>query len=481
MATAPRHPVPVPAVLPEPLRGARGRRTAEIGVLVARHVAPVAARRLVGQRVSPAESARPLRLVFESLGATFVKLGQLVASSPGVFGDEVANEFRSCLDQGPAVPFPAVRAVVERTIGRTLEDAFAAFDPQPIGRASIAVVHAATLRDGRRVAVKVLRPAIAATVATDLACMEPLLVLLARLGVPETGQLLRLLTGFREQIAEELDLRNEAGFMTYYRGLLEHVELPRVVVPSPHPALSGAQVLTMDFLEGVPFDDVGRIAALGGDPGPLLEEMVRGWFMTAIRDGTFHGDVHAGNLLFLRDGRVGVIDWGIVGRLDPDTHAFLRAVVQANLGDETAWDTVVGYVLRAYGTVLHQGLGMDEAQIRALVRGMVEPMLTRPFGEVSLGAFLAGLQGRVATAEDAVVGRRSWRATLRRLRDQRRIHHVARAEGTISSSFDRGSFLLAKQLLYFERYGKMFLADTALLSDRAFFTKLLGEGPIHPV
>src|SRR5437879_145772 len=108
----------------------------------------------------------------------------------------------------------------------------------------------------------------------------------------------------------------------------------------PPAAFSGPRVLTMEFLDGFPIDDLARIAELGVDPRPLIEQTVRGWFLTAIRYGVFHGDVHAGNLMLLRDGRIAALDWGIVGQLDPKTHRFFRRAIEAALGDEAAWDEV---------------------------------------------------------------------------------------------------------------------------------------------
>lgn len=467
--------LPLPATDGRDLR----RRAVRIAAASARTLTIPLLRRAFRREEAPDAFARPLRILFEHLGVTFVKFGQLVASSPGVFGDAVADEFRSCLDTGPVVDPAAVRTAVETTLGAPLGDAFASFDDVPIGRASMAVVHRATLHDGRTVAVKVLRPGIESTVATDLRLMGPLLDVLAfRVGIPEAGQLVRMLDGFREQLTEELDLRNEARAMEHHRELARDLGLDRIVVPEPYPALSGQRVLVMDFLDGVPIDDHAGIARLGLDPRPLLEELVRAWFITALRDGTFHADAHAGNILMLRDGRVGVVDWGIVGRLDERTRRFLRRTVEGALGDQTAWDDIAGDFLESYGPALIEGLGMDRAGLAAFSRSIVEPMLTRPFGEVSLGKFLAAWQGNVAEAEGRVVHPPTWRQRLARLRRQRDLHVGVAAHGGRGSEFDRGTFLLAKQLLYFERYGKMFLGDTSLLSDRAFFERLLGEGPL---
>ena len=116
-------------------------------------LAPLLLRRGIGREVPDAQFARQVRRAFQRLGATYVKLGQVVASAPGVFGPEVSDEFRSLLDAGRPVRFDRVQHVIEADLGRSLGDAFSSFDPEPIGRASIAVVHRATTRDGRDVAV----------------------------------------------------------------------------------------------------------------------------------------------------------------------------------------------------------------------------------------------------------------------------------------------------------------------------------------
>jgi predicted unusual protein kinase regulating ubiquinone biosynthesis (AarF/ABC1/UbiB family) len=468
-----------PLRLPQPDRRALRRRVTRVATVVTRHLAAPTVRRLFGGTSGAHAFARPLREIFEALGGTFVKIGQLVASAPGAFGEEVADEFRACLDTGTPVPFDDVRNAVELALGTPLASAFAEFEEPPIGSASIAVVHRARLHGGRRVAVKVLRPGIEAQVATDLRLMGPLFEFLAfRVGIPEAGQLVRQLDGFRQQLAEELDLRNEARAMIHHRELLAHLGLSLIVVPEPLPALSGQRVLTMEYLDGIPIDDVAGIAAHGLDPRPLLEQLVRAWFITALRDGTFHGDVHAGNLLVLHDGRVGVLDWGIVGRLDPHTHQFLKRSIEGALGDASAWDDVARELLAAYGPALIESLGLDERTLARFSQGILEPMLTRPFGEASLGSFLAAIQGKVAEAEGRPVERRSLRESLARFRRQRRLHVGVEQYGGRGTAFDRGTFLLAKQLLYFERYGKMFLRDTSLLADRALIESLLRAGPI---
>jgi predicted unusual protein kinase regulating ubiquinone biosynthesis (AarF/ABC1/UbiB family) len=466
-----------PRRLPEPSAGALFRRGATIAKVVGTHFAPVALRqiRTIRQGALPGvQLARPLRKSFEDLGGTFMKFGQIIASSPGMFGDDVADEFRDCLDTGPAVPFLDVRQRVEEDLGRPLKDVFADFECEPIGTASIAVVHRARLHDGRVVAVKVLRPGIEQVVATDLDLLQPLMEILVRLtGDQLAGSTLQILDGFRVQIGEEMDLRNEARSLVHFRRLQNEFDLTLLAVPEPYPDLSGRNVLTMEFFDGVPIDDLAQVAALGFDPTPLVQEVMRAFFLTTVRWGAFHGDVHAGNMMMLRDGRIGVIDWGIVGRLDPLTHRFFLSLLSAAMGNSEAWTDVTGYITSAYGPAIGEAVGLSGDDLTKFVRTIFESALTRPFGEVSLAGLMQTIQLQVATAQGIEAHTRTVRAILHRLRSQRRIRRMADESGGLMSDFDRGTFLLAKQLMYFERYGRLFVSELPILNDRAFIGQLL--------
>lgn len=448
---------PVPVELPVASRTRRVARRAETVRVFARHLAPVLGDRARRRPTSPAQVGRRLRQAFEQMGATYVKFGQLIGSSPGAFGQEVSDEFRSCLDTGPIVPFPAVRAAVEEATGYPLEETFASFDRNAIAGASIAVVHRARLHDGRDVAVKVLRPHIAERIAIDLDIMEPLLRHIAVRGIGMAGPMYRFIQGFRTQVAEELDLRNEARTMAHFRDLITNENLDGIVIPEP--IIAAEQVLVMEYLDGVPIDDVDAIAAMGHDPGPLMQAMLRSWFLTGLRDGMFHGDIHAGNLLLLRDGRAGVIDWGIVGRLDPSTQHVFRRFVEAVLGDATAWPEIVAFINENTPMSFDDGIADEE-------RAEIEGILTRPFGEVDLTGAFSGPGGR-ADRPVTKAEKKARRARLKAFRQE------MFASDFSSTGFAQSNFLLFKQLLYFERYGKLYLADTALMGDREWLQHVL--------
>ena len=435
-------------------------RAAQITWVTAKHFAALGLRSARHREIAPGAYARPLRLTFEELGATFMKFGQLIGSSPGVFGEQVAAEFRACLDTGSIVPFVEVRRAVEQELGMHLDEAFAEFDPEPIGRASIAVVHRARLHDGTDVAVKVLRPGIDRRVSIDMDLFEPMLAIIARTtGEYAAGQLVQMFDGFRLQLGEELDLRNEARAIDHMERLLEVVDLPLVTVPRVHREFSGARVLTMEFLDGVPVDDLARIADYGFDPAPVVSQTVKGFLMTAIRWGFFHGDVHA----------------GIVGRLDRDTHLFFRRIVEAALGDDSAWADIAAHTVKTYGKVMEEGLGMTEADLATFMQLILEPLLRAPFGEVSLVEILNAPQQKVAELRGYELEHRSLRSILRRFKEQREVRLIVEAEGITESEFERGLFLLTKALLYFERYGKMYMSDVGIFADEEFFRAALAE------
>jgi predicted unusual protein kinase regulating ubiquinone biosynthesis (AarF/ABC1/UbiB family) len=433
-----------------------------------RHRGPVLGRKgVLRQDVSSRAVARRLRRAFDELGSTYVKFGQLIASSPGAFGADVADEFRTLLDEGSAVPFERVRAVVESELGRPLGAVFSSFEERPLAAASMAVVHRARLLDGRDVAVKVLRPGMAAAVALDLDLMQPIFRRLGLLGAEIGGLLYRYLAGFRRQVAEELDLRNEARTMVHFRALLDDSgveDLAAIVIPEPLEPWVSRRVLVMEFLDGVPIDDLSAIEAMGVDAKPLVRALLDFWFLTGLRDGVFHGDIHAGNLMLLRDGRLGLIDWGIVGVLDERTQFIFRRFVAAILGDATAWADVGAFVQEMMPFMAGNEELFEESQQEMSL------MLTRPFGEVDLGEAMRN--GRDAPA--GVVETRAERAARKgRLKAQRRFEREALRTGVADSEFGQANFLLFKQLLYFDRYGKLYLADEALLGNRAFLERVL--------
>lgn len=462
--TSPHH-------LRRPSRADVARRTTHV-LATAVHRLSVPAVRRVTRHGGPRSFPRALRTACDDLGATFIKVGQIVASAPSLTGDEVAAEFRGMLDAGPPVPFADVVGQIERATGAAVQTHFAHIDPDPIGQASLAVVHRGTLRDGRDVAIKVLRPGIERTLASDLTILRSLVKVLS-LAVPAAGGLAaRLVDDLAEQLERELDLRNEAASMARFRALPQHDQLPLVVVPEPLLELSGRRVLVMDFLDGVPIDD-SDIEALELDAAELVDQLVKAWMLTALRDGIFHGDLHAGNILLLRDGRVGLIDWGIVGHLEPDAHWLLRRFIGGAVGDETAWDELADHLATTVAT-LDPGTSLDRTMLRMVLRDHLGAVVNRPFGEFSLSETLMAIttQANALRGETPNPSTRGLAGALRR----------SRQPGPDLRVMDGGLLLLAKQLAYVERYGRLHLreGDRPVLHDQRFFRDVLGLEPPQP-
>lgn len=294
--------------------------------------------RRTGGSASKRDLARRLRVAAERLGPSYIKLGQIVSSGRGIFSDELVEEFGQLRDRVRPEPFAQIRAVVEADLGRPLSDVFASFDRRPLAAASIAQVHAAVLRSGESVVVKVQRPAVAARVRADLRVMSwiaPLLV--GRIPVAALANPPALVELFAETITEELDFRLEAENMVDVGRSFAALDQRGYAVPRPHPTLVTRRVLVMERLAGFAFDDVVGMRGAGIDTDAVVRTGMIGFLEGAMINGIFHGDLHGGNLLVLPDGRTGLLDFGITGRLDDtERQAFLRLLVAASMNDPTS-------------------------------------------------------------------------------------------------------------------------------------------------
>src|SRR6202042_1157663 len=217
--------------------------------------------------------------------------------------------------------------------------------------------------------------------------------------------------------------------MLHFRRLQNEFDLRLMAVPEPVVELSGRNVLTMEYFDGVPIDDLTQVRALGIDPTPLVQEVMRAFFLTTVRWGAFHGDVHAGNMMLLRDGRIGVIDWGIVAGLDPSTPRFFIAMLSAAMGNEAAWPVVTKHITDVYGPAIGVAVGLSGDELTAFFRSVLEPALTRPFGGGSLAGILQTIQLQMAQAKGIEAHHRIVRSILRRLRSQRAVRRMADESG----------------------------------------------------
>jgi len=282
-----------------------------------------------------ADISRRLREAAEALGPTYIKLGQIISSGEGLFPSELVEEFKKCRDQVPAEPFEVVRRTVEEDLGARLDDVFEWFDTEALAAASIAQVHAARLRTGEEVVVKVQRPSVASLVRKDLRVMAWLAPhLVGRIPVSALANPPALVELFAETIVEELDFRTEADNMLDVAAMLHDLEQDRYVVPRPHPELVTRRVLVMERVYGFNFDDATGMQDAGIDTEDVVRTAMIAFMEGAVVEGVFHGDLHGGNLLVLDDGRTALLDYGIVGRLTgARRNAFLRLMLGATTND----------------------------------------------------------------------------------------------------------------------------------------------------
>ncbi len=282
--------------------------------------------------------SRRLRVAFGHLGPTYIKLGQIISGGEGLFPAELVAEFKLLRDRVPPEPFDAVRRVVELELGRSLDDLFESFERTPIAAASIAQVHAARLRTGEDVVVKVQRPQIARLVREDVEAMAWLAPhLVGRIPVAALANPPALIELFAETVVEELDFRLEGQNMLDIARVLAETGQRATIVPRPHPTLVTRRVLVMERLDGIPWDDVQAMHAAGVDTEAVLHAGLVSFMEGAMLYGVFHGDLHGGNLMVRPDGRTVLMDFGITGRLDEQRRlAFLMLLVGATSGDTMA-------------------------------------------------------------------------------------------------------------------------------------------------
>jgi aarF domain-containing kinase len=368
-----------------------------------------------------------LRMFCEDMGPTFIKFGQIVASSAGMFPDDYVKEFQKVLDRVRPFPFDAVQRTLDEELGSEKAAHLVEIDPHQLASASIAQVHTAKLRDGTPVVIKVQRPGIIARCMADMKLMRFLAGLLARLRRNvELANPVGVIDDFTKTLTEELDFRKEAANLDRFNEIMRELGHTNIRAPVPHHEYTTRKILVMERFNGLRVDRFDEIRARGIDGEGKLVAGLRAWFQCVVFYGFFHGDVHAGNLMLLDDGTIGFLDFGIVGRFN-DHERYLVTDYMIAFGSGN-YKRLAEIICEMSGTP--PNLDMD-----AFVKDLGEtyqPLLKLSFAEVNYAEFLPGIQRT---------------ATRHRMR--------------MPNEF----ILITKQLLYFDRYAKSLAPNLNVFTD----------------
>ena len=341
----------------------------------------------IGRKLDAPRGER-LRLGLEKLGPIFVKFGQVLSTRRDLLPADLADELAKLQDRVPPFPAAQARRLVEQAFARPIDAVFARFDAEPVASASIAQVHFAELKDGREVAVKVLRPGMLEVIDDDLALMRTLALWIERLSAD--GKRLKpreVVAEFDNYLHDELDLVREAANAAQLRRNMQGLAL--VMIPEMVWELCTTSVIVMERMHGTPISQTQRLIEAGVNIPKLARDGVMIFFTQVFRDGFFHADMHPGNIQVsvapATFGRYIALDFGIVGTLTEFDKEYLA-------------QNFIAFFRRDYKRVaeLHVESGWVPASTRVdelegAIRAVCEPHFDRPLKDISLGPVLMRL------------------------------------------------------------------------------------------
>jgi ubiquinone biosynthesis protein len=331
-----------------------------------------------------------LREAFEELGPTFIKFGQVLSGRPDLITASYANEFKKLQDEVPPFPFEEAKRIIETELDAPLDSLFLDFEKVPAAAASIAQVHHATLLDGTDVVVKVQRPKIQENIEQDIQILKGLAALIDK-HIPEARVYnpTAIVEEFARTVRREMDFCMEADNALKFTDIFRGSET--IYIPQVFGAHSSKRVLTLERITGIRIDMIAELDAAGFDRHVLASSGANAFFKQVFDDGFFHADPHPGNMFVMKDGKIGLVDFGIVGRLTEENREVIADTFLALV--EKDFDKLV----RQY---IYMGFVSDDVDLDTFRRGfkadlvdLIEPLYTKKLGQIKISDYLERITG----------------------------------------------------------------------------------------